>query len=51
MSGDAGDMEIEQAVTEHLQLFGRESQVDLLQLLRRADKKAVLALLQIQSPI
>lgn len=36
-----GNSEIEAAVTEHLQIFGRESHVDLLQTMRRAALSAM----------
>jgi hypothetical protein len=36
-----GNTEIEKAVSEHLQLFGRESHVDLLRVLRRAALSAM----------
>ena len=36
-----GNREIEKAVSEHLQLFGRESHVDLLRMLRRAAVSAM----------
>jgi hypothetical protein len=41
-----GNTEIEQAVAEHLELFGRQSHFDLLQLLRRA----ALSAMEILSP-
>lgn len=36
-----GNSEIERAVSEHLQLFGRESHIDLLRMLRRAAVSAM----------
>lgn len=36
-----GNSEVERAVSEHLQLFGRESHIDLLRMLRRAALSAM----------
>jgi hypothetical protein len=44
-----GNAEIERAVSEHLQLFGRESHADLLSLLRKAALSAM-ALLAVHTP-